>query len=258
MLRRVVHSAHRFTYHFPRPLSHAAPQRAHPIPKSSTVADYHSALRRSQVIHRQSSKWRHPTPINPPIPPPIAPPYATQESRSARLLLSYHDLERALASRGLNTARLVLLFSTITAVGTVLAWPRIKKWGAVEGAEVAAASLEREELLMKANAMVHEVLSDSETEKRVERVLKVAAGRLMEDEQFMQFAVQWTAKVLTEALQGDKIREQGGKYVAGVLEDGETRKSAEVYLADAIQKVVRDEHVQDMVGRVSILICVGN
>lgn len=242
-----------------RRLSQAVQPSRHPYASSSStpaLSDPHAALHRTKLVHRQSSKWRSSpsagsfTPSHEPRTSP-APASPSAESRSARLLLSYHDLERALERRGLNTARVLLLGASAVGVGVFLAWPRIKQWGAVEGAEVAAASLETEQLQERAVVMLHEVLADERTGRQVESLLKDAVTGLFRDEDFTGRAVEWSAKVMAEALTWEEVRQQGTDYLKSVFDDHASQKSAELYLTGAIQNVVADEGVQDTVAQVS-------
>lgn len=126
-----------------------------------------------------------------------------------------------------------------------LAWPRIKRWGAVEGAEVAAASLEQQQLQEKASAMVHEVLSDPKTGQRVEGLLKDSIKSLFADEEFTAQAVEWSARVLAEALTWENVQQKGVDYVIAVLDNDVSKETVRQYLAEAISNVVQDEKTQD-------------
>lgn len=215
----------------------------------------HRALHRtlSQAPHRQSPRWPPTPPWNQrqthqprtaatPPPPPGTP--------AQRLQLSYHDLERALERRGLNTVRVLLLSSLAAAAGFGLAWPRIKRWGAVEGAEVAAASLETERLQQRALGMVREVLTDERTGRQVERVIKEAAVGVLRDNEFKASAVEWCAAVLAEALRWEEVRDEGERYLGAVVEGG--RERVEEVLAEVVANVARDENVQDKVAKVCL------
>lgn len=122
----------------------------------------------------------------------------------------------------------------------------------MEGAEVAAATLEKEQLQAKASAMLHEVLADPKTGVQVEALLKGATIALFRDEQFTERAVEWAAKVLADALKWEEVKQQGSAYVTSVFEDPESKRSAFEYLSAAINEVVADERVQDNVGKVSL------
>lgn len=233
-----------------RGLSQAAQQTSQRNPIAA-LSDYHAALRRSQIAHRQSTKWRTPSTSAKPSTKPNTPPVT--ESRSARLIVSYHDLERALQARGLNTARVFFMSAAAVAIAVGFSWPKIKKWGAVEGAEVAAASLEREELQMKASAMLQEVLKDPKTAEQVEGMLRGVVTNMLEDKEFYDRMVTWTAAVFKDMLTWDEVRAAGTAYVTSVLEDPQSKKSAEEYLAQSVQKVAADEVVQDSVASVSFL-----
>lgn len=162
-------------------------------------------------------------------------------------MLSYHDLERALERRGLKSGRALLVGVAATGLAVALAWPRIKQWGAAEGAEVAAASLEQQQLQERFSVMVHEVLADPRTGEQVEQLLKAAVLALFEDEYFNDKAVEWTAKVLSEALLWDSVRDRGAEYVQSVLADDESKESAYNYLSEAVSTIVADSQIQDAV-----------
>lgn len=149
----------------------------------------------------------------------------TSESRG-RILLSLHDLELALERRGLNAARVLIGGGAVIAAVLGLMWPQIKEWGAVEGAEVAAASLQQEELQRHARALVTELLADPRTGAQVELLLKDAVVGLFKDEEFTQEAVRWTAQVLSDALTWDDIREQGKTYLKSVFQDPGVQETA--------------------------------
>ena len=206
------------------------------------------------LYHRQNPRWR----------PRAAATSSTNSSRATsettsssnaslysdprnRLLLSYHDLERALEKRGLKSVRALLAGIGITSIAVALAWPRIKQWGAAEGAEVAAASLEQQQLQERFSNMVHEVLADPRTGEQVEQLLKAAVISLFQDEYFNAKAVEWTAKVFGEALMWDSVREKGTDYVQSVLADDSSKESAYSYLSQAISDVVADTDIQDAV-----------
>lgn len=218
----------------PRPLSRLLTQAATPPP------------------HRQSPSWRAPPVWNlrhAHQPRTAAAPSRTpRDTPSQRLLLSYHDLERALERRGLNTARVLLLSAMAAAAGFGLAWPRIKKWGAVEGAEVAVASLETERLQQRAVGMVRDVLADRRTGKQVERLLKEAVVGLFGDEEFMARSVEWTASVLVEALSKEEVLSSGERYLENVVK--ERRESVEEVLTQVVANVAANEAVQDTVAQV--------
>lgn len=124
----------------------------------------------------------------------------------------------------------------------------------MEGAEVAAATLEKEQLQAKASAMLHEVLADPKTGVQVEALLKGATIALFRDEEFTEQAVEWTAKVLADALKWEEVRQQGSAYITSVFEDPESKRSAYEYLSAAISDVVADEKVQDTVGKVAFFL----
>lgn len=246
-------------------------------------------LSRTPSVHRQSSRWRPPASHRsaydnvPPHTHAGAAEYLRARSRGSgsgggrsrvggidmgagvdaarnaahdarhRLLLSYHDLERALERRGLKGARVLLAVAAATAIGLGLAWPRIKQWGAVEGAEVAAASLEHEQLQAKAVAMLHDVLTDPGTGTQVERVLKLAVQNLFKDVEFTDWAVDWTAQVFSDALLRDNVVQRGTEYVGVVLAHEDSMTSAEQFLSDAVKRLVADEAVQDTVASVSYI-----
>lgn len=172
------------------------------------------------------------------------------ESR-ARLFITYHDLERALERRGVKNVRTVLLAGGLLAVSVGLAWPSIKQWGAVEGAEVAAATLEHEQLQAKALRMVQEVLTDASTQEQVEKLLKGAVVNLLHDEQFTDYAVDWTARVLSDALLRDALMQYGTEYVGNVLAHDDSVVSVQQLLTEAVTRVVADETIQDNVASVS-------
>lgn len=252
MFRVSSPSFRNFTRLTVRHFSQSAPQ---PVRRASPSApsDHQSALRRSKLVHRQSSKWRIPNATPSASRSADASTDRIPESRGARLLISYHDLERALQKRGLNTVRVILIGGAATLLAVGLAWPRIKQWGAVEGAEVAAATLETEHLQSKASAMLHEVLADAKTGVQVEGLLKGAVIGLFEDEEFTERAVEWTGKVLGEALKWEEVRHQGTAYITSVFEDPESKQSAREYLSAAIGDVVADEKVQDNVAQVGFV-----
>lgn len=166
-------------------------------------------------------------------------------------MISYHDLEQALERRGLRSVRVVLaaVFGLAAAIG--LAWPKIKQWGAVEGAEVAAASLEDEQLQAKINGMVQNVLNDEATLQHVESLLKKAVTNLLHDEEFTATSVEWTGEVLYNAILQDALIERGTEYVAEVFGRDDSVSAAESLMADAVKRTVSDEVVQDSVASVS-------
>lgn len=168
-------------------------------------------------------------------------------------MISYHDLEKALEKRGLRSVRVVLSAIVGLAAMGVLAWPKIKQWGAVEGAEVAAASLEDEQLQSKFNEMVKNVLNDEETLKQAETLLKNAVSNLLKDEGFTATAIDWTADVLYAAILRDELIERGTEYVAEVFDRDESVASAEQFLSDAVTRIANDESVQDSVASVSYI-----
>lgn len=201
-------------------------------------------------IHRQSARWRLPTPPPPTPSTNKAPPRQSSSDPRSRLLLSYHDLERALERRGLNTFRVLLATSAAGLVAATLAWPRIKQWGAVEGAEVAAASLETERLQETAGAMVVEVLADEKTAKQVEMLLGRAVVALFEDKKFTGRAVEWAGAVLAEAVLREEVVTEGARYVQTVFAREDSKESIEAYLAEAVANVAANETVQDTVAQV--------
>lgn len=178
-------------------------------------------------------------------------PYAAFPSAGQRLLISYHDLEEALERRGVRGVRFVLAFICAVAAGIGVAWPRIKQWGAVEGAEVAAASLEDEQLQAKISGMVRDVLQDADTVKHVEQLLKVAIANILRDPEMTATATEWTADVLYEAVMKEALVKRGTQYVSAVLNEQESVDAAESFLADSVKAMVKDEKVQDSVASVS-------
>lgn len=166
-------------------------------------------------------------------------------------MISYHDLEQALERRGLRSVRVVLTAVLGLAAAIGLAWPRIKQWGAVEGAEVAAASLEDEQLQAKINGMVQNVLNDEATLHHVESLLKKAVTNLLHDEEFTATSVEWTGEVLYNAILKDALIERGTEYVAEVFGRDDSVSAAESLMADAVKRTVSDELVQDSVASVS-------
>lgn len=224
---------------------------------------------RAPSAHRQSSRWRplgaaasnaHAAHM------PHAEAEATGEAAASgasssssssssdarmRLLISYHDLERALERRGVNKARAALAAFAGLVVAVGLMWPRIKQWGAVEGAEVAAASLEHEQLQTKAMAMVREVLTDPRTALQVEALLNVAVTNLLNDAEFTEWAVDWTARVLSDALMRDALVQYGTQYVVNVLSHDDCLQDVQRFLSNAVNRAVDDETLQDKVASVS-------
>lgn len=123
----------------------------------------------------------------------------------------------------------------------------------MEGAEVAAASLEQEQLQAKVVTMVQEVLTDDRTARQVETLLKGAVGNLFNDEEFTQWAIDWTSEVFAEALLRKNVVETGTAYVGTVLNDDSSVQTAEVFLGEAVKRLVADQVVQDQVAAVSCL-----
>lgn len=204
------------------------------------------------IPHRQSPRWRYANQTSAKSSPSLENRTLTSESRgAARLLISYHDLERALERRGLNTVRVLIVGAGLTAIIVGLSWPSIKQWGAVEGAEVAAASLEHEQLQNKASAMVHEVLKDPKTAEQVEQMLKTAVVNLFQDQEFTDHAVVWTTRVLQDALTWESLQAQGVEYLKGVFRDEESQQAATESLAVAVENVVKDQELQDHIASVS-------
>lgn len=228
-----------------------------------------SPLERGSRVHKQSNRWQSPrtTPANShyhiidePIAFAVRSPSGRYSSTArnlasdarGRLLISYHDLERALERRGLKNVKALMVAVGAAIVGLGLAWPKIKQWGAVEGAEMAAASLEQEQLQAKAVAMVQEVLTDNRTAQQVENVLKGAVGNLFNDEEFTQWAVDWTSEVFAQALLRENVIRTGTEYVATVLRDDDSVQTAEDFLGEAVKRLVADQTVQDQVASVSL------
>lgn len=222
------------------------------------------------TVHRQNPRWRPPPPPTPSHVgvarqpgrttdrmehltqsiPSMTTRTASSDSRT-RLFISYHDLERALERRGLKSIRVILAAAAALAASVGIMWPRIKQWGAVEGAEVAAASLEHEQLQMKAVGVLNDVLTDPKTASQVEMLLKNAIVNLFRDDEFTQWAVDWTSKVLVDAMQQQVLVEGGSEYVKTVLAEEQSVKSAKEFFVDAFQGVAADEDLQDRVASVS-------
>lgn len=99
--------------------------------------------------------------------------------------------------------------------------------------------------------MVHEVLSDPRTGEQVEQLLKAAVINLFDDDEFTGKAVEWTSRVLGDALTWDSVRERGSEYLQSVFADDVSKVSAKDYLTEAVSSVVADEHIQDTVANVS-------
>lgn len=240
------------------------PPAAAKLPYSKpSLHQYHQHHIPSPRAHRQSSRWRPPSPSSSSSHQQQAnilsshPSYTTptnehqrqqqDSSTRQRLLISYHDLEHALERRGLRSVRAVLTAALILSGAIGLAWPRIKQWGAEEGAEVAAASLEHEQLQTKFSSMVHDVLNDPETVSTVETLLKNAVTELFKDEEFTDFATEWTAYVMQQALMTDAVIDKGTEYVSDVFAKDDSVVSAKEFLTDAVTRLVADEVVQDTV-----------
>lgn len=149
--------------------------------------------------------------------------------------------------RGFDTARVLIGGGILAVAGLALSWPRIKRWGAAEGAEVAAASLQQQQLQMQAAVMVRELLQDQETGVHVQDLMKQAVFGLLEDKEFYDRIVVWTMEVLTEALTWDSLQKEGTGYLKAVFEDESSKESARAYLSDAVKSVVEDEKMQDTV-----------
>lgn len=93
--------------------------------------------------------------------------------------------------------------------------------------------------------MVHEVLSDPKTGQRVEGLLKDSIKSLFADEEFTAQAVEWSARVLAEALTWENVQQKGVDYVIAVLDNDVSKETVRQYLAEAISNVVQDEKTQD-------------
>ncbi len=167
------------------------------------------------------------------------------------MFLSYHDLELALERRGLNAVRVLLTAAGALVVGIGLMWPRIKRWGAAEGAEVAAASLQQEELKMHATALVNALIAEPKTTRQVESMLKTALLALLEDEEIKREATKWTSDVFAEAMMWPGVLAKGTEYVESVLKDPKSIDYAYDYFSTAAQLTANDEKVQDAVSQVS-------
>ncbi|CAN8069847.1 unnamed protein product [Agarophyton chilense] len=164
-----------------------------------------------------------------------------------RLLLSYHDLERALERRGLNRVRVAIGGGLAVVVLMAVCWPRIKRWGAAEGAEVAAASLQEQQVQAQAGHTLRAVLQDPGTGEEVRMVLRSAVLDLLEDEEVTTRATRWAARVLSDAVMTDEMREVGERYVGAVLSADDSREMARMYVGDAVSAVAGSEVIQDVV-----------
>lgn len=256
-----------------RPFSQPASPRVSPRGQSwadNTSKWMTNPIGRNRGVHRRSGRWQlsrsEPTQslyrvIDEPIAFAVQSPAGGYSSTArnlasdtrGRLLISYHDLERALERRGLKNVRALIAAVGAVIVALGLAWPKIKQWGAMEGAEVAAASLEQEQLQAKAVAMVQEVLTDDRTARQVEKLLKGAVGNLFNDDEFTQWAVDWTSEVFAQALLRENVVETGTEYVSTVLKDEASLQTAEGFLGEAVKRLVADQVVQDQVASVSFV-----
>ena len=168
------------------------------------------------------------------------------------ILLSYQDLERALEKRGLNAVRVLFGAAAAFTVALGLMWPRIKKWGAVEGAEVAAASLQQEELKLHAAALVNALLSEPGTAKQMEKLLKDAVLGLFQDDQVKTRATEWTSALLADAVLYPAVIQRGTDYVQKVLSDESSREAGHEYVSQAAQRAAYDAEVQNAASQVSV------
>lgn len=167
------------------------------------------------------------------------------------MLLSYADLERALERRGLTAVRFLLGLAGGLTVFLGLMWPRIKRWGGAQGAEVAAASLQQEELKSHAAALVNALLADPRTTQQVETMLKQALVGILADPDVKLQASRWAADVMEEAMMWPGVVRKGTEYVETVLADEQSVENAYGYFAKAAEMTVRDDKVLDAASSVS-------
>lgn len=163
--------------------------------------------------------------------------------------ISYTDLERALERRGLTFLRVAIAGFAGLGCISVLMWPRIKRWGAAEGAEVAAASLQQEELKAHAAALVSALIADPSTAAHAEAVLKGVLTEVLADPELKGALTAYMADVMSEALMWPKVLEQGNTYVDTVLSDEASIAAATQYFSEAAQRTADDEAVRTAASR---------
>lgn len=129
--------------------------------------------------------------------------------------------------------------------GASLMWPRIKRWGAAEGTEIALTSLQAEELKEHAASLVNTLISEEETGKNVEEVMKLAITNLMADEELKHQMTQYMAQVMVEAMSWENVLSSGNNYVENVLKDEASINSAHQYFSTAAQRTAEDHDVVD-------------
>lgn len=167
------------------------------------------------------------------------------------MFLSYHDLELALERRGLSVLRFFLGIASTLAIGIGLMWPRIKRWGAAEGAEVAAASLQQDELKEHATALVNALIAEPQTTRNVEEVMKGVMKSLFNDKELKEEMTKYFAEVMSEAMMWPGVIEKGNSYVETVLADEKSIENAHMYFSTAAQRTVNDDSVLNAVTNVS-------
>lgn len=170
---------------------------------------------------------------------------------SGGMFLSYHDLELALERRGLSVLRFLLGVAGTVAVGVGLMWPRIKRWGAAEGAEVAAASLQQQELKEHATALVNALIAEPKTTKNVEEVMKGVMRSVLQDEEMKHELTKYFAQVMSEAMMWPGVIAKGNEYVQSVLANEESIENARTYVTTVAQQTANDDTVLNAVSNVS-------
>lgn len=163
--------------------------------------------------------------------------------------LTYHDLERALERRGLSVLRFLMGMGAVLATGTALMWPRIKRWGAAEGAEVAAQSLQADELKVHAAALINALINEPSTMRNLEDALKSSVTNLLDDAELKHALTSYMADVMAEAILWPKVLERGNMFVGNMMENEESIENAKVYFSKAAQRAVADTDVQDAASR---------
>lgn len=163
--------------------------------------------------------------------------------------LTYHDLEHALERRGLSMLRFILGVAGTFLCGTALMWPRIKRWGAAEGTEIALTSLQAEELKEHASSLVNTLITEEETGKNVQVALKAAVQNLMRDEELKLQMTQYMAQVMIDAMSWDNVLSSGNNYVENVLKDEASINSAHKYFSTAAQRTAEDHDVVNAASR---------
>ena len=145
--------------------------------------------------------------------------------------------------------RFLLGIGAAIAAGTAFMWPRIKRWGAAEGAEVAAQSLQADELKVHAAALIHALINEPSTTKNVEEAMKAAMSSLMKDPELKEELTQYMADVMADAMLWPKVLAKGNEYVDNVLNNEESIENATKYFSAAAQRTVADTEVQDAASR---------